>query len=123
MATDARVAVRGQIDRLKQKISQKGAELKSLKNLLDRNIKAYKLLAGDGAIGNRSPRRTKRRVNWSSVLNALPHSFTKDDLTKVREAKPKPRDYLSHVLLKWLKERKVKRTGRGKYQKASSTRM
>ena len=119
MAIDARVAVREQIGRLKQRISQKGAELESLKETLDRTLRAYKLLGGDGAIGYRTPRRTKRgsRVNWSSVLKALPGSFTINDLAKLREAKSKPRDYLSHVLLKWVKQRKVKRTGRGKYQK------
>ncbi len=116
MAVDLKVSVRSEINQLKKNITQKTSELTSLKNELRRHERVYKLLGG----GRTSTRRTRPRgkravtVDWNSVLKRLPATFTIDNVARVAK---KSRGYLRQVVMKWGKQRKIKRTGRGRYRK------
>src|SRR5262249_51795168 len=57
----------------------------------------------------------RKPVDWNSVLKQLPGSFAVGNATNL--AKIKSRNYMHHVLAKWIKQRKVKRVEPGKYQK------
>ncbi len=119
MAVDLRVSVRSEINQLKKNITQKTSELTSLKNELRRHERVYKLLEGGRARIRRTRARGKAAVtvDWNSVLKGLPATFTLDHIYRARAVKGKPKGYLRLVVLRWAKPRKIRRTGRGKYQK------
>ncbi len=56
-------------------------------------------------------------VDWDSVLKGLPATFTLDHIYRASAVKGKPRGYLRHVVVKWARQRKIKRTGWGRYRK------
>ncbi len=119
MAVDLKVSVRSEINQLKKNITQKTSELTSLKNELRRHERVYQLLGG----GRARTRRTRARgkwavsIDWNSVLGGLPATFTLDHIYRARAVKGKSRVYLRQVVVRWAKQRKIRRTGRGKYQK------
>ncbi len=119
MAVDLKVSVRSEINQLKKNITQKTSELTSLKNELTRHERVYKLLGGGGERTRRTRARGKRvvTVDWNSVLKGLPATFTLDHIYRARALKGKPQGYLRHVVVKLARQRKIKRTGWGKYQK------
>ena len=115
-------SVRREIDRLKKEIGQRTSELAALKDGLIKHQRAYRLLAG----GNTKPQRPGRRrgkarrttpVNWNSMLDLLPSRFTVGDLAKKAVARRKSPSYVRQVAVRWAKQGKTKRVGRGKYQK------
>ncbi len=118
MAVDLKVSVRSEINQLKKNITQKTSELTSLKNELRRHERVYKLLGGDRARTRRPRARGKSNVtvDWNSVLKGLPATFTLDHIYKARAVKGKPRGYLRHVVVKWARQGKIKRTGWGRYK-------
>jgi len=119
MAVDLKVSVRSEINQLKKNITQKTSELTSLKNELRRHERVYKLLGGGRARTRRPRARGKSNVtvDWNSVLKGLPATFTLDHIYRARAVKGKPQGYLRHVVTKWAKQRKIKRTGWGRYRK------
>ncbi len=119
MAVDLNVSVRREINQLKKNITQKTSELTSLKNELRRHERVYKLLGGGSARTRRTRTRGKRAVtvDWNSFFKRLPATFTLDHIYRARAVKGKPRGYLRHVVVKWARQRKIKRTGWGKYRK------
>ncbi len=116
MAVNLRASVKSVIKELNKNIDQKASELASLKDELKRHERAHELLGGDRARTRRPRARGKSNVtvDWNSVLERLPATFTIDNVARVAK---KSRGYLRLVVVRWAKQRKIRRTGRGKYQK------
>ena len=115
-------SVKREIDRLKKEIGQRTFELAALKDELIKHQRAYRLLAGRDTKAQRPGRRRGRArrttpVNWDSMLDQLPSRFTVGDLAKAAGARRKSSGYVRQVAVRWAKQGKTKRIGRGKYQK------
>lgn len=115
-------SVKREIDRLKNEIGQRTSELDALKDGLIKHQRAYQLLAGGNTKAQRPGRRSGRArratpVNWNSVLDQLPSRFTVGDIAKAAGAGRKSSSYARQVAVRWLKQKKTKRIGRGRYQK------
>ncbi len=123
MAVNLRASVRSVIKELKKNIDQKDSELASLKDELKRHARAHELLGGDRARTRRPRARGKSNVtvDWNSVLKGLPATFTLGHIYRASAVKGKPQNYLRHVVVKWARQRKIKRTGWGKYRKVQGT--
>lgn len=119
MAAKLISSVMQEISQITKSIAQKNSELASLKNELKKHERVYELLS-DNRARRRAPRRRARKsktVDWNSALKGLSSSFTTGDLAKKSGARGKPNPYLRQVVVRWLKEGKTKRIGRGKYRK------
>ena len=115
-------SVKREIDRLKKEIGQRTSELAASKDELIKHQRAYRLLAGRDAKAQRWGRRRGRArrttpVNWNAMLDQLPSRFTVGDLAKEAGARRKSSGYVRQVAVRWAKQGKTKRIGRGKYQK------
>ena len=115
-------SVKKEIDRLTKEIGQRTSELAALKTGLVKHRRAFRLLAGRDTKARqpRRKRRTTRRtaaVDWNSMLDHLPGLFTVGDLAREAGAKRKSSGYVRQVAVRWAKQKKTKRVGRGKYQK------
>ena len=115
-------SVKREIDRLKKEIGQRTFELAASKDELIKHQRAYRLLAGRDTKAQRPGRRRGRArratpANWDSVLDQLPSRFTVGDLAKEAGARRKSSGYVRQVAVRWAKQGKTKRIGRGKYQK------
>ena len=120
MAVDVKMSVRTEINRLKKNLTQKSSELVSLKDELRKHERVYKIIAGgrtQRTVRKRGGTKRKATVNWNSVLRGLPRSFTVDNIARETAVGGKPRGYLRQVVARWAKQRKIKRTRRGQYQK------
>ena len=120
MAIDLKASVRREINQFNKNIAQKTSELVSLNGELKKHERVYELLS-DNRARRRAPRRRTRKsrtVDWNATLNGLPGSFTIGDLAKKNRVRGKPNPYLRQVVVRWVKEGKTKRIGRGKYRKA-----
>ena len=119
MAIKLRASVGGEIIRLRRSIARSSSQLASLKGELRSRQKIYLLLGGEGVRKQRVRRRGRKRamVDWNSVLEMLPSPFNIDSIAKSNEGKKKPRSYLRQVVVRWVREKKVRRTGRGRYRK------
>ncbi|MEE9551219.1 MAG: hypothetical protein V3W08_12555 [Candidatus Binatia bacterium] len=119
MAVDLKVSVSKEITSLRKTIAQKTSELASLRDELKRHQRVYELLGGQRARTRRTRARGKRAVtvDWNSVLKGLPATFTLDHIYRASAVKGKPRGYLRHVVVKWARQHKIKRTGWGRYRK------
>ena len=115
-------SVKREIDRLKKETGRKTSELAALKDELIKHQRAYRLLGGADTRAQR-PRRKRGRarrttpVNWNSMLDQLPSRFTIGDIAKAAGARRKSSVYVRQVAVRWVKQKKTKRVGRGKYQK------
>ena len=56
-------------------------------------------------------------IDWTAVFATLPDQFTLDTMIAHKTAREKTRAYLRQVVVRWSKEGRIKRTGRGMYQK------
>lgn len=56
-------------------------------------------------------------IDWNAVFKSLPADFTFDTMGANKTASAKPRAYLRQVVVRWSKEGRIRRTGRGMYQK------
>ena len=115
-------SVKREIGRLKREIGQRTSELAAFKDKLIKHQKACRLLAGGDTTPQRPGRRRgrARRVtpaNWDSVLDRLPGRFTIGDIAKAADAGRRSSVYVRQVAVRWAKQKKTKRVGRGKYQK------
>ena len=63
----------------------------------------------------RGPRGTM--IDWTAVLATLPDRFTLDSLLAHETADEKPRAYHRQVVARWSKEGRIRRAGRGMYEK------
>lgn len=127
MAKDLKVAVRRQIERLRKDLAAATGRVTELREEIKRHEQIYGML--DGRKTARRSRRgrspvgpLKRRprgamIDWNAVFATLPGEFTLDTLSAHETASGKPRSYLRQVAVRWSKEGRIKRTGRGIYQK------
>ena len=115
-------SIKREIDRLKKEIGQRTSELAAFKDDLIKHQGAYRLLAGGDTKAQRPVRRRGKArrttpVNWNSMLDQLPSRFTVRDIAKAAGAGRKSSGYVRQVAVRWAKQKKTKRVGRGKYQK------
>ena len=115
-------SVKREIGRLKKEIGRRTSELAAFKDNLIKHQRAYRLLAGGDTSAQRPRRRQGRArrsapVNWNSMLDQLPSRFTVGDLAKEAGARRKSSGYVRQVAVRWAKQGKTRRIGRGKYQK------
>ena len=61
------------------------------------------------------------RVSWDEVLGSVPTQFGIADVMKHPDARSKGREQVYAALSRWLGDKKVRRVGFGKYEKADGT--
>jgi|ERR687895_626940 cell division septum initiation protein DivIVA len=117
MALDLRVAVNKAIVGLRREISKKSSELTSLRKELARYQKVHDVLNGQSSAARSKANRTvrRKRLDWGSVLKRLPSSFAVGNVNNL--ANRKSTTYAHRMLGKWVKQRKIKRVERGRYEK------
>lgn len=142
MALDLKVSVKKHIDGLNGELAAVTRRVAALRDEIEKCKQFYRTLDGDAGTGGqekprkvgrpRAPRtvqqpkpkpkgRPGRRgsmIDWNAILRTLPGEFSLDNLETHKIASEKPRAYLRQVVVRWSKEGKIKRTARGKYQKA-----
>jgi len=127
MATDLKVSVRRQIDRLRKELAVTTGQVAALRDEIKRHELIYDMLDGrktgkrfrQGRSGAGALRRGPRgaMIDWTAVFATLPDQFTLDSLLAHGTAGEKPRSYLRQVVARWSKEGRARRTGRGRYEK------
>ncbi len=126
MALDLRDSVRKQIDLLKKELASATERVNSLNDEIKRHEVIYDMLAGDAKPTARRgrPRGPQKRgpsgsmIDWNAIFATLPNDFTLDTIGANETAREKPRAYLRQVVVRWSKEGRISRTGRGQYRKA-----
>ena len=127
MATDLKVSVRRQIDELRKELAVATERVAALQEEIKRHELVYDMLDG-GKTGGRSRRGHSgagalRRgprgamIDWNAVFETLPGEFTLDSLLVHETAGVKPRSYHRQVVVRWSKEGRIRRSGRGMYEK------
>ena len=127
MATDLKVSVRKEIDRLKKELAVATGRVAALQDEIRRHELVNDMLDGrkTGKMSRqgRSVAGTLKRglrgamIDWAAVFATLPDQFTVDSLLAHKTAGEKTRVYLRQVVSRWSKERRIRRTGRGMYEK------
>ena len=128
MAEDLKVSVRREIERLKKDLAAATGRVAALQEEIKRHELVQDMLDGrKTGKGSRQGRRStagalKRgprgaMIDWTAVLATLPDRFTLDSLLTHETAAQKPRVYLRQMVSRWSKEGRVRRTGRGMYEK------
>ena len=127
MAENLKVSVRRQIDRLKKDLAAATAQFAALQEEIKRHELIYEMLDG-----RKTDKRTQRSrstggalkkgrrgamIDWKAVFATLPDQFTLDTMSADKTAGEKPRTYLRQVIVRWSKEGRIRRTGRGMYLK------
>ncbi len=127
MAADLKDSVRREIDRLRKQLDTATGRVAALQEEIRRHELVQEMLDG-GQTGKRSRqgrpgagalKRGPRgaMIDWTAVFATLPDRFTLDSLLAHETAGGKTRAYLRQVVSRWSKERRVRRTGRGMYEK------
>ncbi len=127
MATDLKVSVRREIDRLTKELAVATGQVAALRDEIKRHEQVYDMLdgrksgkrsqrgrSGAGAL-KRGPRGAM--IDWMAVFATLPDRFTLGSLLAHETAGEKPRAYHRQVVARWSKEGRIRRTGRGMYEK------
>ena len=127
MATDLRVSVRREIERLRKDLAAAAGRVAAIQDEIKRHELVYDMLDGQktgkrsrqsrsgvGAM-KRGPRGAM--IDWTAVLATLPDQFTLDSLLAHETAGEKTPAYHRQVVSRWFKEGRVRRTGRGMYEK------
>ncbi len=128
MTSDLKVGVRRQIDQLRKELAAAAGRVSALQD----EIKKHELIYGMLDRRNTS-RRSRRRstvgakrgptgtmIDWNAVIATLPDQFTLDVMSAHETTREKPRSYLRQVVARWSKEGRIKRIGRGIYQKSGA---
>jgi hypothetical protein len=103
---------RNLLSNLRKDIRAKEAELKRL-------ITEEARLGGLTGRASAGPGRSgSGRINWRSVLSALPRSFKAADIRKVRGLKDKRPSELFAAITRWIEAGLVKRKTRGHYERS-----
>ena len=142
MALDLKVTIKREIDRLKKDLAAANARTATLQDEIKQHEQIYDMLEGKpkpakrpgrprgprAETQKRAPRGpragTQKRgprgsmIDWNAVFATLPGEFTLDTIEANKTASEKPRAYLRQVVVRWSKEGRIKRTGRGVYQKS-----
>ena len=116
-----------QIDRLKKELIVAKGQVAALQDEIKRHELVYGMLDGrkTGKRSGRGPstsgslKRGPRgaMIDWNAVFVTLPDQFTLETMSVHKTASEKPRAYLRQVVVRWSKEGRIKRTGRGMYEK------
>ena len=127
MATDLKVSVKREIDRLRKELDTATGRVAAIQEEIKRHELVHDMLdgrktgkrsrqvrSGAGAL-KRGPRGAM--IDWKGVFATLPARFTLDSLLAHETANDKSRGYLGQVVSRWLKEGRIRRTGRGMYEK------
>ena len=127
MATDLKISVKRQIDRLRKELAVATGRVAELQEEIKRHELVRDMLdgrrtgkgSGRGRSGAGALKRGPRgaMIDWTAVLATLPDRFTLDSLLTHETAGQKPRVYLRQVVSRWSKEGRIRRTGRGMYEK------
>ena len=127
MARDLKVSVRRQIDRLRKELAVATGRVATLQDEIKRHELVYRMLdeqkmgkrsrRGPSTVGSlkRGPRGAM--IDWNAVFMTLPNQFTLETMSAHKTASEKSRAYLRQVVVRWSKEGRIERTGRGMYQK------
>lgn len=67
--------------------------------------------------GTTKKRSVGKRLNWEVVLKGLPKTFSVDDVMKRPGVKARGRAQVYPSLTRWMDAKRIKRVGKGKYQK------
>ena len=127
MAVDLKVTVRKEIERLKQQLGAATGRVAALRDEIKQHERIYYMLDG----GNTRKRSRRDRpaagplkrgprgamIDWNAVFATLPEQFTLDTMVAHETASERARGYLRQVVVRWSKEGRIKRTGRGAYEK------
>ncbi len=127
MAADLKVSVKREIERLNKELAAATGRVAELQEEIKRHELVHDMLDGRKA-GRRSRQRgsevggLKRgprgaMIDWTAVLATLPDQFSLDTMVAHKTAGQKTRVYLRQVVVRWSKEGRIKRTGRGMYEK------
>ncbi len=127
MAADLKVSVNREIERLKKELDMATGRVAELQDEIKRHELVQDMLdgrkTGKGSRRGRSVARALKRgprgamIDWKAVFATLPDRFTLDSLLAHETAGEKTRAYLRQVVTRWWKEGRVRRTGRGMYEK------
>ncbi len=127
MATDLKANVRREIDRLTKELAAATGRVAELQEEIKRHELVHDMLDGEKT-GKRSPqgrsgagalKRGPRgaMIDWTGVFATLPDRFTLESLFGHETAGEKTRAHLRQVVSRWQKEGRIRRTGRGMYEK------
>ncbi len=127
MATDLKVSVRREIDRLMKELAAAKGRVAELQEQIKRHELVHDMLDGrktgkrsrQGRSGAGALKRGPRgaMIDWTRVFATLPARFTLDSLLAHETAGDKSRGYLGQVVSRWLQAGRIRRTGRGMYEK------
>ena len=127
MATDLKISVKRQIDRLRKQLAAATGRVSELQEEIKRHELVYDMLDGrvtgkgsrqgrpGAGVLKRGPRGTM--IDWAAVFATLPDQFTLDSLRAHETAGEKTPAYHRQVVSRWSKEGRIRRTGRGMYEK------
>jgi hypothetical protein len=71
-----------------------------------------------GTSARRKGAKRGSRVSWDAVLASLPARFGVDDVLKHPGARSKGRAQIYPALTRWIQSKKVKKIGKGRYQRS-----
>ena len=127
MAADLKVNVKKEIDRLRKDLVVATRRVAALQDEIKRHELVYDMLdvrktgkgsrrgrPGAGAL-KRGPRGAM--IDWTAVFATLPDQFTLETMNAHETAGEKSRPYHRQVVARWSKEGRIRRTGRGRYEK------
>ena len=127
MSEDLKVSVRRQIDRLRKELDVATGRVAAIQEEIKRHELVYDMLegrkTGKGSRRGRSTAGALKRgprgamIDWTAVFATLPDRFTLDSLLAHETAGEKTRAYLRQLVSRWSKEGRIRRTGRGMYEK------
>lgn len=124
---DLKDTVRREIGRLRKELATTTGQVAALQDEIRRHELVYGML--DGRRTGKRPRRGSSTVgslkrgprgamiDWNAIFTTLPNQFTLETISAHKTAGEKPRAYLSQVVARWSKGGRIKRAGRGMYEK------
>ena len=127
MATDLKISVKRQIDRLRKELAVATGRVAALRDEIKKHELIYDMLDGEktgkrsrqGGSGTGALKRGPRgaMIDWTAVFATLPDQFTLETMSAHKTASEKTRGYHRQVVARWSKEGRIRRTGRGRYEK------
>ena len=119
MAVNLKAAIVANMNELKKAISQRTSEVAQLERELKRHKTVLALLPGRDGAGRVTTKQSRGRngTGLRTVLGRVPETFTSKEFVKEASRTKKQPIYIRQTLSRWAREGKIKRLGRGKYQK------
>ena len=102
------------LSKLRKEIRTKEAELGRLKQ---EEARLGHLMGRSSAAANRGVGNMRGRVNWRSVLSALPKQFKASDVRNVRGLKQKRPSEIFAAITRWIDAGSARRRSRGVYER------